>query len=208
MRRATLIRSFSHTFNSHDPLPFMTGFTDDRPLDQASPTDPPDIGAICQYLGLGPGDLPGAVCMPCFPGSGEKGWRRRGPYGGFLGKRYDPLFTHCKPSFAREPKVKYYDPVLPVGEPSLPGAESLEELPALRLSQRRSLLDQLDALAAQADRSGEVATMSDSMSRAFAMMTSGRTLRGLRPFRRAGQDTRGVWEESHGVMPPHGPPPR
>lgn len=174
MHRATLIRSFSHTFNSHDPLPIMTGFTDNRPLDQASPTDPPDIGAICQYLGLGPGDLPGAVCMPCFPGAGEMGWRRRGPYGGFLGKRYDPLFTQCKPTFEREPKVKYYDPVLPVGEPVLPGAESLDELPALRLDRRRSLLGQLDELAIRADRSRDVATMDDTMSRAFAMMTSGR----------------------------------
>ena len=160
-----LIRSFSHSFNSHDPLPFMTGYTDNRPLDQASSTDPPDIGAICQYLGLGPADLPGAVCMPCFPGSGEKGWRRRGPYGGFLGKQYDPLFTHCKPSFEREPKVNYYDPVLPVGEPSLPGAESLDELPALRIGRRRSLLDQLDALASRAEASPGVATMDDSMSR-------------------------------------------
>ena len=175
MHRATLIRSFSHAFNSHDPLPFMTGFTDNKPLDQASSTDPPDIGAICQYLGLGPGDLPGAVCMPCFPGSGEKGWRRRGPYGGFLGRRYDPLFTHCKPAFAREPKFNYYDPVLPVGEPFLPGAESLEQLPTVRLGQRRSLLDQLDGFATQADRSREVANLDDTMNRAFAMMTSGRT---------------------------------
>ncbi len=175
MHRATLIRSFSHTFNSHDPLPFMTGFTDNKPLDQASSTDPPDIGAICQYLGLGPDDLPGAVCMPCFPGSGEKGLRRRGPYGGFLGKKYDPLFTQCKPTFEREPKVKYYDPVLPVGEPFLPGSGSFDELPALRLSQRRSLLDQLEALATRGDRSREAATMDAAMSRAFAMVTSGRS---------------------------------
>jgi hypothetical protein len=175
MHRATLIRSFGHAFNSHDPLPFMTGYTDNRPLDQASSTDPPDVGAICQYLGLGPRDLPGAVCMPCFPGSGEKGWRRRGPYGGFLGKQYDPLFTHCKPDFEREPGVKYYDPVLPVGEPHLPGADALEAMPALRLGRRRSLLDQLDALASRADSSKAAATMDDSMRRAFALMTSGRT---------------------------------
>jgi hypothetical protein len=174
MRRGTLIRSFSHSFNSHDLLPFMTGFTDDRPLDQASSTDPPDIGAICQYLGLGPEDLPGAVCMPCFPGSGENGWRRRGPYGGFLGKQYDPLFTQCKPSFAREPKVRYYNPVLPMGEPFLPDAESFAELPALRLGGRRTLLDQLDAIASDVEALPGVATMNDAMGRAFAMMTSGR----------------------------------
>ena len=174
MHRATLVRSFSHSFNSHDPLPFMTGFTDDRPLDQAAPTDPPDIGAICQYLGLGPRDMPGAVCMPCFPGSGEMGWRRRGPYGGFLGKQYDPLFTHCRPTFDREPKVKYYDPVLPMGVPSPPAPDSLPELPALRLDRRRTLLDQLDAYRSHAETSGGVATMDEAMRRAFAIMTSGR----------------------------------
>ncbi|RLT04276.1 MAG: DUF1501 domain-containing protein, partial [Planctomycetota bacterium] len=40
MHRATLIRTFSHMFNSHDPLPFMTGFTDGNPNAQAMPTDP------------------------------------------------------------------------------------------------------------------------------------------------------------------------
>ena len=164
MHRATLIRTFTHAFNSHDPLPFMTGYTDDRPLDQASSTDPPDIGAICQYLGLGPERPARGRLHAVLPGLGEKGWRRRGPYGGFLGKQYDPLFTLCKPTFDREPKVKYYDPVLPVGEPYLPGAESLDELPALRLGRRRSLLDQLDALASRADASPGVATMDDSMS--------------------------------------------
>jgi len=175
MHRATLIRSFSHNFNSHDPLPFMTGFTDNRPLDQASPTDPPDIGAICQYLGLGPSDLPGAVCLPCFPGSGEKGWRRRGPYGGFLGTQYDPLFTHCQPTFHREPKVKYYDPVLPMGEPFPPAPDSLAELPALRLDRRRTLLQQLDGALSSVESSGNVATMDIAQRRAFAILTSGRT---------------------------------
>ena len=40
MHRGTLIRTFSHMFNSHDPLPFMTGFTDGNPAAQAMPTDP------------------------------------------------------------------------------------------------------------------------------------------------------------------------
>ena len=175
MHRATLIRSFSHTFNSHDPLPFMTGYTDNRPLDQAAATDPPDIGAICQYLGLGPRDLPGAVCMPCFPGSGEKGWRRRGPYGGFLGKSYDPLFTHCQPTFDREPKVNYYDPVLPMGEPVPPAPDNAPGLPALRLDHRRTLLQQLDSLTAHSEPAVQVNTMNDAMRRAFAILTSSRT---------------------------------
>lgn len=175
MHRGTLIRTFSHSFNSHDPLPFMTGFTDGNPAAQALPTDPPDIGAICQYLGLGPKDLPGAVCMPCFPGSGQKGHRRRGPYGGFLGRQYDPLFTLCRPTFAREPKVAYYDPVMPIGEPVPPTAESLADMTVERLDRRRSLIQQIDSQFSEAHASRAVDTMTDAQRRAFLLLTSGRT---------------------------------
>ena len=175
MHRATLIRTFSHTFNSHDPLPFMTGFTDNKPLEQAMPTDPPDVGAICQYLGLGPTDMPGAVCMPCFPGSGQKGWRRRGPYGGFLGKQYDPLFTLCSPKFDREPKKQHYYPVMPVGEPFPPAPDDLPDMTANRLDRRRTLLDQLEGEFARVQRSDAVATMEHAKQRAFEILTSGRT---------------------------------
>ncbi|MCY2966791.1 MAG: DUF1501 domain-containing protein, partial [Planctomycetota bacterium] len=175
MHRATLIRTFSHMFNSHDPLPFMTGFTDGNPLAQAMPTDPPDIGGICQYLGLGPSDLPGAVCMPCFPGSGQNGWRRRGPYGGFLGKQYDPLFTLCKPTFGREPKVQHYDPVMPLGEPFPPTADALPDMTVERLDRRRSLISQIDGEFASTQSSRAVATMSDAQRRAFLILTSSRT---------------------------------
>jgi hypothetical protein len=175
MHRSTLVRTFSHTFNSHDPLPFMTGFTDNKPLEQAMPTDPPDIGAICQLMGRGPGDMPGAVCMPCFPGSGQKGWRRRGPYGGFLGKHYDPLFTFCKPTFDREPKFHHYDPVMPIGEPFPPAPDTLPEMTVSRLDRRRSLLNQIEGEFAQAERSAVVLTMDRAQQRAFSILTSSRT---------------------------------
>src|SRR5712691_9742886 len=135
MHRACLIRTFTHGFNSHDPLPFMTGYTDQGFLAQAQPSDPPDIGAVCQYLGLGRPDLPGAVCMPCYPGWGEK-WKRRGPYGGFLGSQYDPMFTRCDPTFDRKPKVNYYDPVLPIGEPLLPTTDLPAEVTVDRVDAR------------------------------------------------------------------------
>ena len=175
MHRGTLIRTFSHMFNSHDPLPFMTGFTDNKPSDQALPTDPPDIGAICQYLELGPRDLPGAVCMPCFPGSGQKGHRRRGPYGGFLGKQYDPVFTVCKPTFGREPKFEHYDPVMPMGAPFPPTADNLPDMTVQRLDRRRSLVSQIDGEFAEAHSSRAMATMGDAQRRAFLMLTSSRT---------------------------------
>ena len=110
MHKASLIRTVTHSYNAHNPLAMMTGFAGGR-NDQltADRTDPPDIGAICQYLGMGPDDLPGAVCLPCYPGWGESsmypGIRRPGPYGGFLGAQYDPLFSVCAPEFL-EPRER------------------------------------------------------------------------------------------------------
>jgi len=175
MHRATLIRTFSHGFNSHDPLPFMTGFTDLGFTEQFKPTDPPDIGAVCQYLGLGPRDLPGAVCMPCYPGSGENGWRRRGPYGGFLGSQYDPLFTLCDPKFPHEPKVKHYAPVRPLGEPVLPSFDGVPEMTLDRLDHRRSLLAQLNEQFRMATASTALTGLDKFQERAFAMLTSSST---------------------------------
>ncbi|HEY0983274.1 DUF1501 domain-containing protein [Schlesneria sp. T3-172] len=180
MHKACLIRTVSHGYNAHNPLPIMTGFTDGSFAQiKAEPTDPPDIGAICQYLGMSPKGMPGAVCLPCYPGWGESamypGIRRPGPYGGFLGSQYDPLFAVCDPKFQREPKVSYYDPVLPLGEPRLP---SLDELPGItvdRLSRRRSILDQLDIEFEETRRSGVLDRLSQFQQHAFDMLTSSRT---------------------------------
>jgi hypothetical protein len=172
MHKACLIRTFSHEFNSHDPLPFMTGYTDKGFLDQAKETDPPDVGAVCQYLGKGPRDMPGAVCLPCFPGWGQESWRRRGPYGGFLGRQYDPLFARCQPTFARKPKVNYYDPVMALGEPLLPSLDTTAELTPVRLTERQRLRDEVDRVLAQA--SSSIDRFDEVRRRALAMLTSGR----------------------------------
>ena len=42
------------------------------------------------------GDLPAYVYLPTFLGWGDA-VRRPGIYGGFLGQRYDPLFSECRP---------------------------------------------------------------------------------------------------------------
>jgi hypothetical protein len=175
MHKATLVRTFTHAFNSHDPLPFLTGYTDQGFVDQFKPTDPPDIGAVCQYVGLGPRDLPGAVCMPCYPGWGENAYRRRGPYGGFLGSQYDPLFTLCNPTFEREPKVNYYDPVLPVGEPLLPALDEQPQMTVDRLDRRRTLVAQLDDQFAAFRAQGALARMDRFQARAYELLTTSRT---------------------------------
>jgi hypothetical protein len=180
MHRASLIRTITHNYNAHNPLAMMTGFADGENAQLATKaTDPPDIGAICQYLGMGPRDVPGAVCMPCYPGWGEAslypGIRRPGPYGGYLGSQYDPLFSHCDPKFAREPKRRYYDPVMPIGDPAMPALDALPEMTANRLDRRRSMLAQLDARFQEVADSGAVARMNQFQQRAFSMLTASKT---------------------------------
>jgi len=174
MHKACLIRTVSHTYNSHDPLAIMTGFTGGNAQVQAQQTDPPDIGAICQYVGLGANDVPGAVCLPCFPGSGQN-YRRGGPYGGFLGSQYDPLFSLCNPTFAREPKQQHYDPVLPEGEPYLPGLNHQEQMTADRFDTRRSLLQQIDSEFERAEQTRAIQRLDRFQEKAFDLMTSSRT---------------------------------
>jgi hypothetical protein len=175
MHRATLIRTVTHNYNAHNPLAMMTGFAggDNRQV-FAQKSDPPDVGAVCQYLGLGPRDLPGAVCLPCYPGWGE-GIRRPGPYGGWLGSQYDPLFTVCDPTFERKPSRPYYDPVPPTGDPQLPGLQALPEVSAARLGGRRSLVEQLDGHFQAAESSRAVERLNHFQQRAFSLLSAGKT---------------------------------
>lgn len=174
MHKASLIRTISHKYDSHDPLIIMTGFTEANPQLPTQPTYPPDIGAVCQYLGLGPRDVPGAVCLPCYPGWGEGG-RRGGPYGGFLGSQYDPMFSFCDPKFAHEPKRPHYEPVMPVGEPYLAGLDQQSDLTSRRVETRRSLLTRLDAGFPPADSAPAPNRLEQFQQRAFEMLTSSKT---------------------------------
>ncbi|MBX3438158.1 MAG: DUF1501 domain-containing protein [Planctomycetaceae bacterium] len=180
MHRASLIRTVTHGYNAHNPLPIMTGYTGgDFAQLRVMPTDPPDIGAVCQYLGRGPRDLPGSVCLPCYPGWGESsmypGIRRPGPYGGYLGRQYDPLFAVCQPTFERKPEIPYYDTVTPYGEPQLPGCDALPQMTADRLDRRRSLLDQVEEQFAAVQRSGAIDRMQAYQQRAFSMLCTSKT---------------------------------
>src|SRR4051794_11744439 len=77
MHRATLIRTMTHGYNSHNPYAVLTGFTggDDRENYFTKPSDHPGIGAVCQYLGMGQADMPCQVYLPAHPGYSQ-GLRR------------------------------------------------------------------------------------------------------------------------------------
>ena len=123
--------------------------------------------------------MPGAVCLPCYPGWGESskypGIRRPGPYGGFLGSQYDPLFSVCQPTFKRKPDRDYYGTVRPYGNPQMPALDALPEMSANRLDQRRSLLAQIDEQFEGIQTSPAVERMDKFQQRAFSMLCSSKT---------------------------------
>jgi hypothetical protein len=177
MHKATLIRSVSHTYNSHNPYAVLTGFTggDDRENYFTKRSDHPGISAVCQYLGIGPGELPGSVFLPALPGYSQ-GLRRAGPYGGYLGRQYDPLFADCDPRFPREfnQDQSFYDPVAPSGEPRLPSFAAAPDLTIDRFRRRTSLLGEVDRQLDGLERSRDLATMDHFQRKAIELLTSSR----------------------------------
>jgi hypothetical protein len=175
MHKTALIRTVTHGYNSHNPLNIMTGWS----LGNAAaltpdPNDPPDIGAVCQYLGMGPDDMPGAVCLPCYPGWGESsmypGLRRPGPYGGHLGGQYDPLFALCDPTFDRKPDRPYYGTAIAIGEPKMPAADALPDMTNDRLNHRRSMLKQIDRDFERAFPSQSIQQLDRFQQQAFSLL--------------------------------------
>lgn len=179
MHKAALVRTVTHGYNAHNPLNVMTGWSLGNPAAlRPDPNDPPDIGAVCQYFGLGPDDMPGAVCLPCYPGWGESsmypGIRRPGPYGGFLGSQYDPLFSLCEPTFDRKPDRPYYGTAIALGEPKLAGAEQIPGRTAERLQQQRALLQQMDGEFARVATAKSVQRLDKFKDMAFRLLGAGK----------------------------------
>lgn len=174
MDRCSLIRTYSHRYNSHNPYNVYTGFDggSDRDNYFAKRTDHPSIGSVCQHMGLGATDVPRYVILPAFPGFSQA-LRRAGPYGGYLGSQYDPLFTVWDKKF--EQKGAFYKPVDALGTPVLPSLNALPEVTADRLNRRHSLLDQFDHSLAAVDRTRSVNSMTHFQQQAFSLLTSAKT---------------------------------
>jgi hypothetical protein len=177
MHRAVLVRSVYHKGGCHNNLPMYTGYDVPPPDDSPRDTDPPSMGSVCLYhdqqiLGKKPGELPNYVYLPCPLGWGEAR-RKPGPWGGFLGQRYDPLCTECT-AFTDLPMKKSDDMQVVRGEPIFKDLELPAEMTLDRLCGRRTLLQQFDDQLRQQDRQLIQKGFDEKRKLAFNLLTSAR----------------------------------
>lgn len=172
MHKAAMVRSVNHKAGCHNTLPSYTGY--EEPLENivtTKDTYPPSMGSVCEYLNPNQGVLPAYVYMPCYLGWGQSIFRP-GPYAGFLGQRYDPLFTECSP-YVDNPAAESpgHNGVLR-GVPRIPSSALGEGITIDRLNSRRDLLGQIDDQVRAIEGQAALDRYSRQRQRALALLTS------------------------------------
>jgi hypothetical protein len=190
--RVTFLRSMTHPYNIHSAAYTLTGVPAvDIPM-ELNPYDHrhwPFFGSVLDYLdqradpSAAMPEVPRSIGLP-FPFSSKCAeFKRGGPYGGFLGAAYNPVWTefeaegtqtvlHWRGNFdqpVRDPYVAIApDDRLTVSR----DARLRRELTLDRLDRRRGLLDQLEVARREADRRLASASLDRFSEMAYSLMTS------------------------------------
>lgn len=190
--RVTIVRSMTHPYPLHASAFTLTSIpTINVPL-QMSPRDPrhwPFIGSVVDYLA----DQRGEPAPPIARNIGLP-WRlssRRayaagdnaGPYGAWLGRAYDPLWTDFEGKGTRvstytfdNKTIRCNDPYGPLepdcrfglaADATLPDGVTLD-----RLNRRRSLLEQFDDARRMLDANAATHSFDDFRQQAFSYLTT------------------------------------
>jgi hypothetical protein len=196
MHKLAVVRSVNHKAGCHNCLPSYCGWEvpalDQHPRD----TDPPSMGSVCEYLRTlptsqslaravadnsapaaaarqaGGADIPDYIYLPNWLGWGQA-FRRAGPYGGFLGKRFDPLTTECEPFWDQQGHNPLPGrPQIVRGTPVLTGSTLQEGITLDRLNNRRSLLQQFDDRLRQTESAASPTGYNRAQQQAFDILTS------------------------------------
>jgi len=175
LHRSALIRSATHPHNDHSAglLYTMTGKKAKKLESKVPvlPTQAPSMNAVMQYLGRDEqSELPSSVWMPCFPGWGQASLRP-GPFGGFLGRHFDPLITECQLTETRKRK-DFYDSSIQKGHVILPSTKLPAEISLDRLDRRRTLLEQFDDQQRRVEQVGAIDRLDHYKQQAFNMLAS------------------------------------
>ncbi len=170
MHKTAIVRSLNHKAGCHNCLPCYTG--DEIPPPDQSPreTNAPSMGSVLSYLQRDQPGFPAYHFLPNWLGWGQA-FRRAGPYGGFLGKRYDAVTTECSPTMDEGANPSPGSPTIVRGLPALPNSLLQDGVTLDRLHSRRSLLSQFDQQLAAADLS-RVESFDRNQRQAFDILTS------------------------------------
>lgn len=171
MHRSAIVRSINHRAGCHNCIPSYTGWeVPETDLVNLKDTHPPSMGSICEYLSGGRVDAPAYVYMPCYLGWGQA-IRRPGPTAGFLGARYNPLYSECAPFVDNPPDLPYASQPLR-GVPYIPNTALEGEMTVDRLHSRRDLLAQLDDERFRIEQQGRLGGFNRQEQRAWSILTS------------------------------------
>ena len=192
MDRATVVRSMTHPYNIHSAAYALTGVPHvDIPM-EINPVDTrhwPFIGSVLDYLedernpGAPPPAVPRNVGLPFQFSSRSPEFTRGGPYGGFLGPAYNPVWTEFEGSATtpidrwrgdRDSSVA--DPYAGIGRDSRFLLASAAQLPPEitldRLSSRRTLVQQFDRARRSLGDTPTARGMDRFKEMAYSLMTS------------------------------------
>ncbi|MCE9530635.1 MAG: DUF1501 domain-containing protein [Planctomycetes bacterium] len=143
MNKAAVIRSVNHKAGCHNCLPSYAGYEVPQPDQHPRDTNPPSMGSVCEFLKDRESEFPDYIYMPCWLGWGQS-FRRAGPYAGFLGKRFDPLMTQCKPFGEKGVVAAPGKGGIVYGMPELEATELPADMTIDRLNSRHTLMRQFD----------------------------------------------------------------
>jgi hypothetical protein len=176
MHKIALVRSLVHRAGCHNTLPSYTGFEQLLNNTVTSDSYPPSMGSVCEWLRGSSAEqrreLPDYIYMPCYLGWGQA-IRRPGPYAGFLGQRFDALYTEVQPH--RDPNGPTPAPGRPVtvlGDPRLPESTLAPGVTIDRLNTRRSLMNQIEDQLRNEQVQRSVDQFDRTQRRAFNLLTS------------------------------------
>jgi hypothetical protein len=172
MHKTAVVRSLNHKAGCHNCLPSYCGWEVPPPDQHPRDTDPPSMGSVCEWLKPPTSDLPAYAYIPNWLGWGQA-FRRAGPYGGFLGKRFDPLTAECEPFWDKTGHQPVPgNPQIVRGQPILANSTLQGEMTIDRLNARRSLLQQIDDQVRLAESQPAPAFFDRDQQRAFGILTS------------------------------------
>jgi hypothetical protein len=202
--RLTLVRSLTHPWPFHGVHYALSGIPEISPTVEADPNDRtlwPFIGSVVDYLqarrargvGVPSGGrrreaptVPANIALPFRLYSRANFRLLGGPYAGFLGSRYDPVWTDFSARGTRAvpnpaSKSDVFDPfggIRPDDRFRITG-DLADDLPAPRLAGRRALVEQFDRSRAWLEAHERVQGFGRYQELAYSLLTSPRLARAL-----------------------------